>query len=100
MGTGETAMNRFLIGSMMAVLGALQAPAQNQNPAQITVAFSSQPRKLVVKTMMHRVTIKGYDGKDAIVESSAISDRRRRERNVPPGMHPLNVGGGGIEVTE
>ena len=103
-------MNRFLIVSMMAALGALQAPAQNpvqnpaqnQNPAQMTVAFSnpSQPRKLVVKTMMHRVTIKGYDGKDAIIESSAISERRRRERNVPPGMHPLNVGGGGIEVTE
>src|SRR5579862_6766690 len=108
MGTGETAMNRFLIGSMMAALGALQAPAQNQapdqnqNPAQMTVAFSnpSQPRKLVVKTMMHRVTIKGYDGKDAIVESSAISEKRRRERSIPPGMHPLNVGGGGIEVTE
>jgi len=103
-------MNRFLIGSMMAALGALQAPAQNpvQNPAQdqnlarMTVAFSnpSQPRKLVVKTMMHRVTIKGYDGKDAIVESSAISERRRRERNIPAGMHPLNVGGGGIEVSE
>jgi len=101
-------MNRFLIVSMMAVLGALQAPAQNpvqnpaQNPSQMTVAFSnpSQPRKLVVKTMMHRVSIKGYDGKDVIVESSAISDRRRRERNVPPGMHPLNVGGGGIEVAE
>ena len=103
-------MNRFLIGGMMAALGALQAPAQNQaqnqnqnqNPAQMTVAFSnpSQPRKLVVKTMMHRVTIKGYDGKDAIIESSAISERRRRERNIPPGMHPLNVGGGGIEVTE
>jgi len=103
-------MNRFLIGGMMVALGALQTPAQNpvqnpaqnQNPAQMTVAFSnpSQPRKLVVKTMMHRVTIKGYDGKDAIIESSAISERRRRERNVPPGMHPLNVGGGGIEVTE
>jgi hypothetical protein len=99
-------MNRFLIGGMLAALGGLQAPAQNQaqnqNPAQMTVAFSnpSQPRKLVVKTMMHRVTIKGYDGKDAIVESSAISERRRRERNVPPGMHPLNVGGGGVEVTE
>ena len=99
-------MNRFLIGSTIAVLGALQAPAQNQaqdqNLARMTVAFSnpSQPRKLVVKTMMHRVTIKGYDGKDAIVESSAISERRRRERSIPPGMHPLNVGGGGIEVTE
>jgi len=103
-------MNRFLIGGMMAALAALQAPAQNavqnpaqdQNPAQMTVAFSnpSQPRKLVVKTMMHRVTIKGYDGKDAIVESSAISERRRRERNIPAGMHPLNVGGGGIEVSE
>ena len=80
-------MNRFLIGSMLAALGALQAPAQNpvqnqaqnQNAAQVTVAFSnpSQPRRLVVKTMMHRVTIKGYDGKDAIIESSAISERRR-----------------------
>ena len=67
-------MNRFLIGGMLAALGALQAPAQNQNPAQMTVAFSnpSQPHSLVVKSMMHRVTIKGYDGKDAIVESSAI----------------------------
>lgn len=99
-------MNKFLMGGMLVALGALQAPAQNQaqdqNPARMTVAFSnpSQPRKLIVKTMMHRVSIKGYDGKDAIVESSAISERRRRERNIPPGMHPLNVGGGGIEVTE
>ena len=99
-------MNKFLMSGMLAVLGAVQAPAQNQaqnpNPAQMTVAFSNpaQPRKLVVKTMMHRVTIKGYDGKDAIVESLAISERRRRERGVPPGMHPLNVGGGGVEVTE
>ena len=111
-------MNRFLMGGMIvgmiAALGALPAPAQNpvqnplqnpaenQNSAQITVAFSnpSQPRRLVVKTLMHKVTIKGYDGKDAIIESSAISERRRRERNIPPGMHPLNVGRGGIEVTE
>src|SRR5689334_22209972 len=102
MGTGEIAMNRFLIGGMLAALGALQAPAQNQNPAQMTVAFSnpSQPHSLVVKSMMHRVTIKGYDGKDVIVESSAISERRRRERSVPPGMRRLDVGGGGIEVTE
>jgi hypothetical protein len=104
-------MNRFRIGGigvfgMLAALGTLpalaQAPAPNQSSGQMTVAFSnpSQPRKLVVKSMMHKVSIKGYDGKDVIVESSAIAERRRRERNVPPGMHPLNVGGGGIEATE
>lgn len=99
-------MNSFLIGGVIAALGALPALAQNPTPnqssGQMTVAFSNptQPRKLVVKSMMHKVSIKGYDGKDVIIESSSIAERRRRERSVPPGMHPLNVGGGGIEATE
>ncbi len=66
---------------------------------KVTVPFRdpSKPRTLVVKIINGGMTIRGYDGKDAIVESTGRGARHRR--TPPDGMHQLNTSSG-LEVTE
>ena len=50
----------------------------------------SGKRTLKVHTMNGSITVKGYDGKDAIIESSSIGRERERRSGVPAGMHQIN----------
>ena len=57
-----------------------------------TVPFSdpSRPKKLVVDTMFGSVTVRGYNGQEVIVETTArdfIRARGRKEPEPPTGMH-------------
>ena len=77
--------------------------AQEPQPDRVTVPFrdASRPRTLTVNLMNGGVTVKGYDGKDAIIESSSRGgDRRRRSSNVPEGMRRIDSLSGGLDVTE
>ena len=71
---------------------------------RITVPFrdGSGAKTLKVSLQNGSVTVKGYDGKDAIVESGGgrISSRGRRPSNVPEGMHRIDNFSMGLEVTE
>jgi DUF4097 and DUF4098 domain-containing protein YvlB len=90
-------------GAALGTLLSFEAVAQNTND-RIVVPFSdaSKPRTVVVKIIQGGITVRGYDGKDVIVESSARSNNRERGRpsNVPAGMHQLENSSGGMDITE
>jgi hypothetical protein len=87
---------------IVAALGALATSnlAAQDSADRVTVPFrdASKPRTLAVSTMNGSITIRGYNGNDAIVESAAIA-REARHREEYKGMHQIS-GGGGIDVTE
>lgn len=76
-----------------------------QDTQKATVAFSnpSQPRKLVVETMFGSVTVRGYNGQEAVVETTGQSGVRlpgQKETEPPAGMHRIGGSSPGIEITE
>jgi hypothetical protein len=92
--------NIALIGAGCAVVAA----AQDAGPTQrIVMPFrdASAPRKLVVNLLFGSVTIKGYEGKDAVVEYTSRGGilPRRAPEAPPPGMHRIGPAGG-LDVTE
>jgi hypothetical protein len=99
----ETAMRQVvIIGVVFA--GAMWA----QDAQRITMPFRdpSAPRKLNVDVMLGSVTIKGYEGRDAIIEYTTNGvPFPGAKRNTappeppPPGMHRIG-GGRGFDVTE
>lgn len=89
----------------IALTGALLAwPARAQDAGdRVTVPFRdpSKPRTLVVKVINGGMTVRGYDGKDVIVDAHGGSTRSRRPpRDVPDGMHRLEANSAGLDVTE
>jgi hypothetical protein len=101
-------LKRFLMGLGLAALAAVQLRAQDGRQ-QITMPFRdpSMPRKLVVEGGTGSVTVRGYEGQDAIIEYTGreiagVVDKRsnRAGRNEPPeGMHRIG-GARGMDVTE
>jgi Putative adhesin len=95
----------FLLGiGLAAVLAAQDARAQDNARQRIAMPFSNPtaPRKLVVDGVVGGVTIKGYDGKEAVVEYTPRGgvDFSRRSTTPPPeGMHRIG-GVRGLDVTE
>ena len=85
---------------------ALLAPAAlPQDTQKATVAFSdpSRPRKLVVETMFGSVTVRGYSGQEAIVETTgttAIRAPGRKEAEPPAGMHRIGGNHPALDITE
>lgn len=96
-------MNRLLVLSVTTILMAPAALPQDK----VTVAFSnaSQPRKLVVDMMFASVTVRGYSGQEAVVETTSragsIRTRGQKEAEPPAGMHRIGPStSGGVEITE
>ena len=85
---------------ILTILG-FAALASAQEAQRITMPFRdpSMPRKLDVNLMMGSVTVKGYDGNDAVIEYTGRGVLRRNAPEPPPGMHRIG-GSGGLEVTE
>lgn len=75
-------------------------------PDRVTVPFrdASKPRTLAVTVMNGGITVRGYDGKDAIVESSsrggAERPRRHRPSSIPEGMRRIDNAGGSLDIVE
>jgi len=70
---------------------------------RVTVPFrdASAPKTLKVTLQNGSVTVKGYDGKDALIETAAsIRGRERRPSHVPEGMHRIDNDSMGLDVTE
>jgi len=67
---------------------------------RVTVPFrdNSRPRTLVVSMIQGSITVRGYNGSDAIVEGSGGS--RHRSSNAPPGMHRIDPTSSGLDITE
>src|ERR1700722_11743371 len=78
--------------------------AAQDSGEKVTVPFrdGSAPKTLKVTLQNGSVTVRGYDGKDAMIEagSGRISSRERHPRDVPEGMHRIDNDRMGLDVTE
>lgn len=94
---------RIALCIVAAAFGATVARAQDDAADRVTVPFrdASKPRTVIVKLINGGMTIRGYDGKDAIIEGRGGRSRHSsRSSNVPPGMHRIDSNGSGLDVTE
>ena len=79
------------------------ALAAQDSGDKVTVPFRdpSGAKTLKVTLQNGSVTVKGYEGKDALIETtSRISGRERRPSHVPEGMHRIDNMSMGLDVTE
>jgi hypothetical protein len=92
-----------------AILGDIdeQKPAATQSqgtPEHIAVAFSdaSQPGKLSVKLMSASISIKGYAGKEVVIDARMDDDGDDKEKpeRSSGGMRRIRGGSSGLEVEE
>ena len=81
--------------------GALAAWPQEPQPDRVTVPFSdaSRPKSLKASLINGSISVKGYDGKDAIVEASGGS-RGRGERQRSDGLRRIDLNATGLTVEE
>jgi hypothetical protein len=100
-------MKRIVVGMGLAVLAAAQPQPGAEGRQQLTMHFRdpSMPRKLVVEGGTGSLTIRGYQGQDAIIEYtgreiSGANGRGPGRRNEPPaGMHRIGESRG-LDITE
>jgi hypothetical protein len=99
----------FAAAAVVGYDGDDQKPAtqtQSQAPEHVSVAFSdpTQPGKLKVNLLAASVTVKGYAGKEVVVDARMDSDEAeeketRQERS--GGMHRIrNASASGLEIEE
>jgi DUF4097 and DUF4098 domain-containing protein YvlB len=85
-------------------LAASAAFCQDAQPDRATVPFSdpARPKSLHASLINGGITVKGYDGKEAIVEARPQGDSGRRARRADrsDGMRRIDVGGSGLVVEE
>ena len=96
-------MKKLLVWSFTAVLMAPLALPQDTQKATVAFSDPSRPRKLVVETMFGSVTVRGYNGQEAVVETTGRTGVRapgRKEAEPPAGMHRIGGSTPGIEITE
>jgi len=93
-------MNRVFI-ILLAAAG-MAAWAQDASPERVTVPFSdpSRPKTVKVALINGGITVKGYNGKEVIVESRLTDGESHRHHNAPAGMHQIYPQGAGLQVEE
>jgi hypothetical protein len=85
------------------LFAASAAFSQEAPPDRVTVPFSdpSRPKTLRVNLINGAITVKGYDGKEAIVEARPKGDSGRRHRaERSDGMKRIDMAGTGLVVEE
>ncbi len=97
-------MNRFsIVLGLASTLGTLLVG--QDTPDRVTVPFrdAAKARTLVVVVVNGGMTIRGYDGKDAIIEANSRggpSRGRLRLPSAPPGMHRIDNQNSGLDISE
>jgi hypothetical protein len=90
--------------SLFLLFAAGAALCQDAQPDRVTVPFSdaARPKSLHASLINGGITVKGYDGKDAIVEARPQGDSGRRARRAErsDGMRRIDIGGSGLVVEE
>src|SRR5271165_1564378 len=74
-----------------------------QDSDKVTVPFRDPSGAKTLKVSLENgsVTVRGYDGKDAIIETGGrINGHERRPAHVPEGMHRIDNLSMGLDVTE
>ena len=86
---------------LLAAAGVMLAAQDSGDKVTIPFRDPSGAKTLKVSLQNGSVTVKGYDGKDAQIDTtSRISGRERRPSHVPEGMHRIDNFGVGLDVTE
>jgi DUF4097 and DUF4098 domain-containing protein YvlB len=88
--------------ALLFVVAAGAALCQEQ-PDRVNVPFSdpSRPKMLRASVLNGSIVVKGYNGKEAIVEARGEGSKHRRERgDRADGMHRIDIGGSGLSVEE
>lgn len=88
----------FALTGMMLGVCAL-ASAQDDGRIVVPARNSSRPRVVVASSNNGSITVKTYDGKEVIVEGGS-GRSRSRDRNVPQGMHRIDLPDRGLAVEE
>lgn len=96
-------MKRLAVFSFLLV--AAWTWAQDAEPDRVSVPFSdpSRPKTLKASLINGSISVKGYDGKEAIVEARSRRDsrgRRRREPENVDGLHRIDMNATGLAVEE
>ena len=85
-------------------IAASAAFSQDAQPDRVTVPFSdpARPKSLHASLINGGITVRGYDGKDVIVEARPQPDSGRRNRRPEraDGMRRIDIGGSGLVVEE
>lgn len=91
-----------MMGAALGTLVSLSTAAMGQDANRLTVPFrdASKPRTVNVDVFNGSITVRAYNGNDAIVETTGRASRRERNSNVPDGMHRIGDNGGGLDITE
>ena len=93
-----------MFGRMILFAAAAVALAAQDSGDQIKVPFRdpSGAKTLKVSLQNGSVTVKGYNGSEALIETSGgrFSSRTRRPSNIPEGMHRIDNASMGLDVTE
>ena len=94
-------MTKAIIISALLTAGA--AFGQDAPGDRVTVPFSdpSRPRMLKANLLNGSITVRGYEGKDVIIETRPRgSDRRRNVPKKAEGMHRIDIGSYGLTAEE
>lgn len=96
----KTIRDIWMTGWIVTVAAGALAFAQD-SPDRVTVPFSNanRPRIVNVEVMNGSITVRAYNGNEAIVEASGHGIRRRPS-SVPDGMHQIGTGRAGLDITE
>lgn len=92
----------WLVG--LALVGGLQSQAQDERNQRLVLPLSQPERSYLLRAGLVNggITVRGYDGKEIIVETMRRASARR-EGQVPEraaGLRRLNLDGGGLSVEE
>jgi DUF4097 and DUF4098 domain-containing protein YvlB len=90
--------NTLLIASAVLTIGG--AFAQDTDKINVPFRDASKPRMVNIEVFNGSITVKAYNGNEAIVESTGRPSRRSHSENVPPGMHQIGPGRSGLDITE
>lgn len=92
-------MKAFLV---FCVVAGSCAWCQDAPGDRVSVPFSdpSRPKTLRASLLNGSITVRGYDGKEAIVEAQGPDRGARRAPDRPDGLHRLELPGAGLEVDE
>jgi hypothetical protein len=86
------------------LLAAWAAAQQNPNPEKITVPLSDPSRPALVQAdvMTGGITVRGYEGREIVVQASYRGGESRREKHPAgtEGMKRIDNLGTGLEITE
>jgi DUF4097 and DUF4098 domain-containing protein YvlB len=76
--------------------------SQDAQPDRVNVPFSdpARPKTLKASVLNGSINVKGYDGKEAIVEARPKGEGRRRRADRSDGMRQISMGGTGLVVEE